>query len=144
MSDLTSLIETMEVPMVTIKTELDHTSGDVKSEFKIKIKPNFEVPDETSQDEDDFLCSICRNHYTDQKCFFDHLESHYLPERPEHFKCTVCQEIFEAQNDFYIHMREHYKPSLMSELGNSITGDTMVFFNCCLGYSRLFLSPDIF
>ena len=118
MSDVTSLLEPMEVPIVTIKTELDHTSCDVKSEFKTKIKPNFEIPDT----QDDFLCSICRDHYTDQKGFFDHLESHYLPESPEYFKCSVCQEIFEAQNDFYIHMREHYKPSLMSELGNSITG----------------------
>ena len=111
-----------------IKTELDHTAAaaaaDIKSEFKTKTKSNFEFTDKTPQD--NFLCSICQENYTDQKCFFEHLESHYLPEGPENFQCSVCRQTLEAQVDFYFHVREHYKPSLMSELGSSITGYTLV------------------
>ena len=89
---------------------------EIKSEFKKKD----EISDKILQDT--LICTICSDTCSDQKCFFDHLESHYLPRSPEHFQCTVCQESSKAQVDFYIHLRVHYKPSLMSELGSSITG----------------------
>ena len=112
----------MEDPLpILIKTETDSNAIEIDSDFKIiKSKVNLEHPDKTSQD--NFICSICRKDYTDQKRFFDHLETHYLPESAEHFQCLLCQETFTAQVDFYIHVRNHYKPSLISELGTSITG----------------------
>ena len=120
MSDLNSKMED-PVPIV-IETVMD-TTKDIKSEFKNNAS-NSEVPfNKTSQN--NFVCSICWRNYTDLKGFFYHLESHYLPQSPEHFECSVCQdsgEIFQAQIDFYIHVREHFKPSLITELGSSITG----------------------
>ena len=130
MSDVNSSFEALEapIPVVTIKTELDNTTataGDIKSEFRNKSHSNVELSNKILAK--DFLCTICHDNYTDQKCFFDHLESHYLPESPDDFQCSVCEETFEAQVDFYIHVREHYKPSLMTELGSSITGDLSVY-----------------
>ena len=106
----------MEVPNV-IETAMDIASGDIKRELLGKTSQN------------SFVCSICWTNYTDLKCFYYHLESHYLPQSPEHFECSVCQEseeIFKAQVDFYIHVREHFKPSLIAELGTSITGIVLI------------------
>ena len=121
----------MEVPVpIVIQTIMDTTAEGIKSEFS-NNKSNFDTLGKTSQNS--FVCSICWTNYTDLKCFYYHLESHYLPQSPEHFECSVCQEseeIFKAQVDFFIHVREHFKPSLISELGTSITGIVLL---CCLG-----------
>jgi hypothetical protein len=130
MSDINTSLERIEdpVPVVVIKTEIDN-NGEINNDSKTKSKSDCELPSKTQHCS--FLCSICQKNYTDQKFFYEHLESHYVPASPDYFECFVCQGTYASQVDFYTHSREHYKPSLVSELPNSVTGDTFLFFYIC-------------
>jgi hypothetical protein len=130
MSETNISLETMETPApVVIKTELDNHHVESNAELTNKLKSNQNKSDSELNDKAlhaRFLCAVCNEHYTGQKCFFEHLQSHYLPASPEHFQCSICQKDFNAQVDFFTHAREHYKPSLMSELASSVTGNVLV------------------
>ena len=69
-----------------------------------------------------YRCSICRQGCRDERSFFGHLKSHYVPKRGEQYQCSVCKISFRAQVDYFLHLRQHYEPSLMSNMGNAITG----------------------
>ena len=71
-----------------------------------------------------YRCTICRQRCRGEKTFFAHLKTHYVPKRGEQFQCSVCKEGFRAQVDYFLHLRVHYEPSLVTQLGNAITGKT--------------------